>query len=441
MKATTPRWIAFGITCLMAIISLLSNMSQETFIGTAILLVVFFFGMIVGKEKTMISTAPAIALSWILFGSCIGTGAALTIDHLIYALERMTSVWFDGDSPMFIIALAALIAAQIFLRNADHKALIVVRYLVLGFMFFASAPNDPNLRQFLLLIALMNLSFELRTGSADSVRKSRFLASIYLWALTSLTWNLLGGSIYATLFSTANTFSIYVIIGIGVIGGLIIMEKVSDSTVSYLHTFKYVGPILLFWCGTNLITLLMPSLNNLNVSVLVPVVMFHIFHIFLKEWKKIYRSSKEALLFYVIWSLVCVLSLTLSKSIYLGNLLTSIFLAIAPIAAVLCWNISKGKHHETETMVSFLGVCAVIALAVSSNVATDDPALLAVFILTVAILCVFWCLLCGKIYKLHNTASKVDANEFQTLAKLQKYAPLIVLVIALFKILLANPGA
>ena len=437
MKATTPRWIAFGIICLLAIVNLLTNMGQENLIGTLVLLVVLFIGILVGKEKTVISTAPAIVIGWLLFGGTIGNPQSLDLDRIMDTFAGIVEHW--GETPTVIFGAAAVIAAQIFLRNSDKKVLILVRYAALAFLFMSSASG--MLSQFLLLIALLGLSFELRTSGTDCVRKPRILSCIYLWLLACLTWNLYGNGIYSILLGEGNTFSIYVIIGIGVLGGLAIMEKASDTGIYYLDAFKNVGPILLFWCGTTLMTLLMTSLSNLNVLVLVPVVMFHLYHIFIKEWKKIYYSSKETLLFYLIWSLVCVLSLTLSKSIYLGNTLTSLFLAVAPIAAVICWNLSKNKHHETETMVGFLGVCAVIALAVSSSIDTSDPLLLATFILTVALLCVFWCLLSGKLYKLDRNASKVDKEEFKTLAKLQKFAPLVVIVIALFKILLANPGA
>lgn len=451
MKASTPRWIAFGIIALMAAVSILTSYSPaDQFIGTLIVLAYLFVGIMVGKEKTVISTAPAIAFGMLIFGCQIYKSRSLSVEYLgeyvTYIFENIVRLM--EQSPLVLISIIALSAVQLFFRSSDNKLLIVLRYLALLFFFFATSLSS-YMFQLLGLIALLGLSFELRTQEAAPERKHRILSSLYLWFLVHLAFQLHGFNLISVSFA-GSAFSIYTIIGIGILAGLIIMEKHSDSEVAYLGAFGDVGVIALFWCGAALMMLLFPSLGNISVLVLLPIVMYHLYNIFMQAWGNTMGGTTQKTLFYIIWSLVCVLMLALAKSIYAQNILTAIFLAIAPVTAAICWSIAKknaqkggvqSKGQEYEIMVSFLGVIAVIALAVSTRIDASDPMILATFILSVAVLCVFWCLLSGRIYKLHRTASKVDADEFKFLAQIQKFAPLIVIIVALFKILLASPDA
>lgn len=451
MKASTPRWIAFGTLALLAVISVLtaSDLAGQA-IGCVLLLGLLGIGILVGTEKSVISTAPAIALGWLLFGGLIVQNRPLDPDYLLESLgmilERLGNQM--GNSPLGALSVIALCAVQLFFRNSDNKFLIVLRYLVL-LIFFYSTSVSPLVFQLLALIALLGLSFELRTleyKSADgkSQRKRRILSSLYLWLLLQIVLAVHGYNVVSVLFANTS-FSIYTILGIGVLGGLLIMEKTAESDVYYVPVFGNVGAVVLFWCATALLTLLIPALGNLDVLVLVPLVMFHLYHIFIKAWGTSLREKDRKTIFYVVWTLICVLILALSKSIYAENLLTAVFLVVAPLAAAICWSISTKKggsdKQAKENMVSFLGVIAVIALAVSTRVDAADPVALAIFILSVALLCVFWCLVSKRIYNLDKTASKVDAEEFRILAKVQKFVPLIVIVVALFKILLATPDA
>ena len=460
MKPTTPRWIAFGTVALMAVVSILVSPSPaDQVVGTLLFLAYLLIGIMIGEQKTMVSVAPAIALGWLLFGCQIAAPVPLSVESLITVLERTFDRCFIAtDTPIALIAFAALMAVQVFFRASDNKILITLRYLILVF-FFLTTSATPMMFQMLTLIALLAMSFELRTNSID--RKKRVLSSLYLWLLLQLAYTLHGESLFAVLFAANSTFSVYTIIGVGVLGGLMTMEKASGCDVFYLPAYKEIGPVVLFWSATGLLTLLFPTLSNINVLVLFPLVMFHLYHIFMKAWENakddssffdqlIYYSNQEKeqkKLFYVIWPLVCVLLLALSKSIYADNLLTSIFLAIAPVTAAICWSIAqKGGKKDgenvkdpKETMLSFLGVISVITLAVSTRVDASDPIALATFILTVALLCVFWCMLSSRICTLNKTASKVSAEEFKLLSGIRMYAPLLVIVIAVFKILLAKP--
>lgn len=445
MKASTPRWIAFGTLALLAAISVLtaSDLAGQA-IGCVLLLGLLGIGILVGREKSVISTAPAIALGWLLFGGLIVHNRPLDPEYLLESFMRL----MDQLPAWGGVTVIALCAVQLFFRNSDNKFLIVLRYLVL-LIFFYSTSVSPLVFQLLALIALLGLSFELRSmeyKSADGKcqRKRRVLSSLYLWLLLQIVLAVHGYNVVSVLFANTS-FSIYTILGVGLLGGLLIMEKAAESDVYYVPVFGNVGAVVLFWCATALLTLLIPALGNLDVLVLVPLVMFHLYHIFIKAWGTSLREKDEKTIFYVVWTLICVLILALSKSIYAENLLTAVFLVVAPLAAAICWSISTKKggsdKQAKENMVSFLGVIAVIALAVSTRVDAADPVALAIFILSVALLCVFWCLVSKRIYNLDKTASKVDAEEFRILAKVQKFVPLIVIVVALFKILLATPDA
>lgn len=445
MKSTVSRWIAFGTVVLMALVSILPNMNEDILLANAALLVILGLCIMVGKQKSVLSASTFIVFGWLHFGTQVMHHSwYFSLADLPYGLTAL----FDhivALPQIAVISGVALIAAQLFLRKYPRMPFILIRYAVLLF-FFYNVAFTTEMFHLLALLALVNLSIELRTCSNNSFHQRRTLntlliALIVFWLSFTMDRDLAGW--YLSVVISNNAFSIYSIICMGILGGLILMEKTANNQeqVYYIKDFKDVGAIILFWCGTALVALMFPEMNNLNVMVLAPLVLYHLYSFFIDQWRKLHTAASEKTLFYVAWSLICVLILALSKSIFLENMLTAAFLILAPVVAVIVWLLSRNNGREKETMVRFFGVAAVIALAVTIHVDPSDTFALATFILSVAILSVFWCLLCGKIYRLDSTASAVDREEFTMLAKLQKYAPLVVIVIALFKILLSGYGA
>ena len=389
MKSTVSRWIAFGTVALMALVSVLSDMDQDTLIANLALLVILGLCIMIGKEKSVLSASTFIAFGWLHFGTQVMHGAwYFDLAELPTGLEYLLT--YIGNLPeIAIISGVAVGAAQLFLRKYPRMPFILIRYAVLIFFFYCVAYSNVMF-QLLALLALVNLSIELRTCSDNSVHQRRTLNSLLIALmvfLLSFTMDIDVTSWYLFALTTEGAFSIYAIICMGILGGLILMEKSANNReqVYYIKDFKDVGAIILFWCGTALIALMFPEMNNLNVMVLAPIVLYHLYSFFIDQWRRFHTASAEKTLFYVSWSLICVLILALSKSFYLENMLTVAFLILAPVVAVIVWLLSKSNGREKETMVRFLGVAAVIALSVTVRVDPSDTFALATFILSVAL--------------------------------------------------------
>ena len=442
MKPIIPRLIAFGTIFIMALICVLTSMTSEALIAAAILLAIFAIAILAGSEKSVISTAPVIVLGWITFGVMIPSLPSFDTDVVATAIADVGEyIGYGFEEPIAVMGLAAFIAAQLFLRKSDNIIFIVLRYIACAWMTITiSAKLFPSVL-YVLAPLLLNLSLELRSKNGAS-RKPRSVNNVFVWILTMLVYCLnpaMADYLFTGILFTGDCVSIYTIIGIAVLAGLMIMEDNCTGLPYYLSAFEGHGAILLYWCAMAVLMLLLPSLANRAVLLIAPLVLFHCFHLFYRAFTNYYVYSNEKVVFHVVWVLICVGILGLSKSINIGNLLVSVSLAVAPIAAVICWVLSREKGHESQVMSHFLGIVAVILLAVSGQYHLSDPLAIAQLVLVIATLCVFWCLLSARVHKLKATASAVDKHEFDTLAKIHGFAPMAVLVIALLKILISNP--
>ena len=442
MKPIIPRLIGFGTIVVMALICVLVSFTTEALIAAAILLAIFAIAILAGSEKSVLSTAPVMVLGWITFGVMIPSVPYFDTDVVATAIaDVFENIGYGFEEPIAVMGLAAFIASQLFLRKSDNIIFILLRYIACTWMVGClSAELFPN-GLYVLVPLILNLSLELRSNKG-AYRKPRTINNVFVWFLTMLVFCLnpdMADMFFANVLLTGNCVSIYTVIGMAVLAGLMIMEENCAGKVFYLDAYKGQGMILLYWCAMAVIMLLVEPLANLPVLLLAPLVLFHCFHLFYKAFTNYYVYSNEKLVFHVVWALICVGILGLSKSINIGNLLVSVSLAVAPVAAVICWVLSREKGYESQVMSHFLGIVAVILLAVSGQYQLSDPLAIAQLVLVIASLCVFWCLLSGRIHKLKTTASAVDKREFDTLAKIHGFAPMLVLVIALLKILISNP--
>ena len=441
MKPIIPRLIGLGIIFVMALIGVLISFTTEALVGAVILLAIFAIAILAGSEKTVLSTAPVMVLGWITFGVVVPSLPSFDTDVVATAIaDVFENLGYGFEEPVAVMGLAAFIASQLFLRKSDNIIFILLRYIACTWMMGClSAELFPN-GLYVLVPVLLNLSLELRSNKGAK-RKPRTVNNVFVWFLTMLVFSLHPGAgeyLFEGILLTGNCVSIFTVIGMAVLAGLMIMEQQCAGTPQYLDAFKGQGAILLYWCAMAVLMLLVPSLANLPVLLIAPLVLFHCFHLFYRAWTDYYIYSNEKLVFHVVWSLICVGILGLAKSVNVGNLLVSVCLVVSPMAAVICWVLSRQKGYERQIMSYLLGIVAVILLAVSGQYQLGDPLALAQLVLVIASLCLVWCMLSARIYKLDHTASTVDPREFQLLAKLHGFAPMVILVVALLKILFAK---
>ena len=443
MNAKTSRWIAVGILAVLAIVSVLLNpgFGEESIVTTALLVGLFMLIIMVSENNSVVASAPVILFGWLHFGSQIlYDGYAPSVETIIESIELILNYMANED--LILVSGVIAFVLHLCLRAVDKKIVIILRYAVMGWFLYNVAPTDLIFQLF-ALVALVNMCYELTISGIYNSPHRRMGNTYLVCGIFLLLCGAYGERLprlYMNTFIDHGAFSIYAIIAVGILGGLIVMEKMSrqETKTMYLHFFKEVGATLLFWCGTALVTLLFRDLSSIDVLVLAPLVLYQLYKFFVKKWRESNANSSESTVFYITWTLISVLILALSKSVAIENLFIMIFLVAAPVISVIVWYIASTGQNDKEVMVKYMGVISVIALAVTMDINTSKTVELATFILSVALLCVFWCLMCGRIYRLNRTASTVDKEEFLPLAKLQKYAPLIVITVALIKILISD---
>ena len=193
--------------------------------------------------------------------------------------------------------------------------------------------------------------------------------------------------------------------------------------------------MLVYWSITALIMLLYPQVANMSMLIVLPFALFYAYRSFARTWSSLPGRTMTATLYHTLWCLAFLGVILISKCFNDGNCLATVFLVLAPVAAAVCWSISRQRGKEAQIMTGYLGVATALLLCFAQHIDLSDVTMLVTKILTAVGLGVFWCLLCSHIAKLDRTSSAADKSEFSIVRIVHVFVPLVVLAVAVFKIL------
>jgi len=446
MKVKNPLLIAGGITAVLAVISVFFCMTRANLLTTLVYLVVFWVAMSAGKKPSVVSSAPVILLSWIHFASRIFAGAEGAPASYTQLVENLGH--FMSNLRVWPILLLILLGVLAFVLKKSLQVIILIRYAAM-LAFLISFFGTQSVTVLLMLaLVVVNASIEYHTrGLATPLKRfPDVLKTAVIFLFLNLSYNFCPEYQYGELLFAGNSFSVYAIVLIGMLAGLIMMEKYYlDEGESFgFYDFSLVGPAMLFWCITALIGMFFPAAPPL-LSMLGAFMIFDLFNYGAREWRKralaAGTSVKPAALCGV-GALAALCLPVLNKSFLLTGKVSFLALLLLPFVGIFVWQTVKMAEKKKKAapdmaqkcLIGYLGIAAVILLAASMKSPSNGFEALAVMILLV-VLCVFWCLVSGQIIRLNRTASLVDKAEFQILSKVQNYVPVAVLLIALVKIL------
>lgn len=435
MKRHTPRLIAYGLAFLLAGLSLLMDFSTDYLITLGISLAILALFVFVGKNKTLAGTAPTFVLSWIYFG-IVFPAETPGPEALLESLSVLTD-YLDSTSPMLAFFAIGLIAAQIFLRKSDNIFFIILRYVAMGgtlFTWCAGMGSNAQPLNFLLLMDIaLCLSGELQTRKLGA-RKGRTIPCL-LWGFAVLMINCIGGgsAVFAvTALLQLNAGSLFTILGIALLGALLVVE---EKALGKSANFAGLGGMLVYWSITALIMLLYPQVANMSMLIVLPFVLFYAYRSFARTWSSLPGRTMTATLYHSLWCLAFLGVILISKCFNDGNFLATVFLVLAPVAAAVCWSVSRQRGKEAQVMTGYLGVATALLLCFARQIDLNDVTMLVTKILTAVGLGVFWCLVSSHIAKLDRTSSAADKSEFSIVRTVHVFVPLTVLAVAVFKIL------
>ena len=457
MKPYIPRLIAFGITAIMAVIQLLLYLSPENAILICALLAALALTVFVGKKKTVAGTASAFVVAWIYFG-ILASVTPLTIDTFLFGLENLVESLTDAPG-ILIVLLIAFGGVQLFLRSSNSFFPISLRYFLLGAAQLtwccSMDGNAVELIPLLLLNLVIHYARELlsrpseedlminslKKDTANNNQRQICTLRCLLIGLCCLFIPCLSGNKGVTAVMSLvslSSGSLYTILGIALLGGIMILEE----KIMYRHNdpnefARGLGGMLIYWSVTALIMLIWQDAANMLMMTIAPLILFYAYKAFAKTWDSISGRRMTSAMYHLIWALSFLTILIIAKCITVGNVLATVFLMIAPVAAAVCWYIGRRNNAEAKVMVCFLGMASMLLLSFAKNVDMDNLAAVVKLLLAAGGLSVFWCLLSSQIFKFHNTASAVDKAEFSIVKTIHIYVPLLVLSVAVIKLIFA----
>lgn len=430
MRSFIPRLIAFCISVLLAVLPLLDNFTTEALIMTVVLLGLLALSVFAGSDKNLVRAAPSILLSWFFFGF-IGPDP----QQFVFALRQTFNALDQAGSSLTIFIVAVLIA-QIFLRGSDNIVLILVRYILMGGLLITlsdTVVQSPVIVQLMILNLIVHLLYELITLQ-DKDRKGRSISCL-LTGLGIVISGAMGGVGYISQLLTLSVPSLLLILAMVLLGALTILEeKAVDSSIP--DSFSGAGSVLLYWSVVALVMVAWPATANINFLVLCPILLFFAYASFTDSWNRMPGRFVTPVMHHMIWSIAALVILVISKAYNNGNVLLPCFVALAVIAALICWHSTKESENEKRVMIGFLGVVSVLLLCFAESIDFSNIPGIIAMVLTVCGLSVFWNLLCGKIAKLDDNASSVDKTEFSIVRTVHVYVPLVIAAVGAIKILL-----